>query len=229
MMISFIGPEKAGGDVAVEVGVSGVRIMPSMDLTSPANKLKLSLSFLLVLVVLLVSVLLSSLHKVDEGNVGVYFRFGALMEVITHPGIHYMLPFLTSMEQVQIRPQTDTLPPMASITRDGIQNIFKDVQIISRVDVDQVVFMVQRFGIGFRQALVYDRVKEELRIFCANNTIDDVYNAKFLDIVGEVKRNIVASISRLGRGGIEIMNLVIPKPDIPDDIAQNYMQASQQL
>ena len=88
------------------------------------------------------------------------------------------------------------LMPMAIVTRDGIQNVFKDVQIISRVDVDKVVFMVQRFGLVFRQALVYDRVKEELRIFCANNTIDDVYNAKFLDIVGEVKRNIVTSIER---------------------------------
>ena len=203
---------------------SGLRTMPTMDLSSPATKLKLSLSLLVILVAILVSVLLSSLHKVDEGSVGVYFRFGALMGSVTHPGIHYMMPFLTSMEQVQIRPQTDTLPPMAIVTRDGIQNVFKDVQIISRVDVDKVVFMVQRFGLVFRQALVYDRVKEELRIFCANNTIDDVYNAKFLDIVGEVKRNIVTSIERLGQGGIEVMNLVIPKPEIPEDIAQNYMQ-----
>ena len=45
---------------------------------------------------------------------------------------------------------------------------------------------------------MYDRIKEDLRIFCANNTIDDVYNVKFLDIVEQVKANVKTSISRLG-------------------------------
>jgi len=193
------------------VGVSSGRTMPTLN---PPSLLKVSLSLIVLLVAVVAAVLLSSLHKVEEGSVGIYFRFGALMESVTHPGIHYMLPFVTSMHQVQIRPQTDTIPPMAVITRDGIQNVFKDVQVISRVDVDKVVFMVQRFGLVFRETLVYDRVKEELRIFCANNTIDDVYNAKFLDIVSAVRRNIVTSIQRLGQGGIEvrvILNLHIVK------------------
>ena len=45
---------------------------------------------------------------------------------------------------------------------------------------------------------MYDRIKEDLSIFCANNTIDDVYNVKFLDIVEQVKANVKTSISRLG-------------------------------
>lgn len=212
--------------VSPEVTRNSGLTMPTCDLTSSGAKLKLGLSLLVLLVAVMASILASSFHKVDEGNVGLYFRFGALIDAVTHPGIHYMLPFVTSMEQVQIRPRTDTLPVMASITRDGIQNVFKDVQVITRVDVDQVVYLVQRFGLVFREALVYDRVKEELRIFCANNTIDDVYNAKFLDIVAEVRRNVVAAIERLGRGGIEVMNLMIPKPEIPEDIALNYMQVS---
>jgi hypothetical protein len=44
----------------------------------------------------------------------------------------------------------------------------------------------------------------------------------FLDIVANVKRNVKSSIRRLGEDGIEILNLVIPKPEIPLDIAQNY-------
>ena len=36
--------------------------------------------------------------------------------------------------------------------------------------------------------------------------------------------NLVDSIERLGDGGLDILNLVIPKPDIPADIAQNYKQ-----
>ena len=58
--------------------------------------------------------------------------------------------------------------------------------------------MVKAYGNDFKRTLVYDRIKEDLRIFCANNTIDDVYNVKFLDIVEQVKENVKTSISRLG-------------------------------
>ena len=50
----------------------------------------------------------------------------------------------------------------------------------------------------------------------------------FLDIVEHVKRNVKSSIQRLGEDGIEILNLVIPKPEIPLDIAQNYKQVKVQ-
>ena len=50
----------------------------------------------------------------------------------------------------------------------------------------------------------------------------------FLDIVEIVKENVENSIKRLGEEGIEILNLVIPKPEIPIDIAQNYKQVKVQ-
>ena len=49
-----------------------------------------------------------------------------------------------------------------------------------------------------------------------------VYNTKFLEVVHNVKKNVEKSIVRLGMNGIKILNLVIPKPDIPRDIAANY-------
>ena len=49
-----------------------------------------------------------------------------------------------------------------------------------------------------------------------------MYNTKFLDIVSQVKIQVERSITRLGMNGIKILNLVIPKPDIPRDIAANY-------
>ena len=96
------------------------------------------------------------------------------------------------------------------------------LQVLSDVDVNVLIKLIRKFGMDFRHALIFDRIKEELRVFCANHTVDEVYNTMFLEIVGEVKDNVKKSISRLGLGGIEILNLVIPKPDIPADIARNY-------
>ena len=54
------------------------------------------------------------------------------------------------------------------------------------------------------------------------------HSFRFLDIVGTVKMNVVSSIERLGDGGLEILNLVIAKPNIPPDIAHNYKQVKVQ-
>jgi len=184
-----------------------------------------------VIVVILVgvfAVIVSSVHKIEEGNVGVYYKYGAIMDTITRPGIHYMTPFVVDVYEIQIRPQTDVLEPMQSVTKDGIQNSFKEVQVITRIREDKLVFMIKNFGRDFKRALVYDRIKEELRIFCANSTVDEVYNTKFLEIVNQVKENVINSIIRLGDNGLEVLNLVVPKPEIPDDIAHNYKQVKVQ-
>ena len=183
-------------------------------------------SLIVILLAVTTGITLSALHKIEEGSVGIYFKYGALMDSVSHPGIHYMTPFVVDVHMIAIRPQTDTLDPIICVTRDGIQNTFADVQVISRVEFDKLIFMVRKFGVTFRDSLIYDRLKEELRIFCANHTIDDVYNTMFLDIAPKLKANLVSSIERLGDKGIEILNLVVPKPDIPTDIAQNYKQVN---
>jgi len=114
------------------------------------------------------------------------------------------------------------------VTRDGIQNIFNNIQVISDVDTDKLVPLVRKFGMEFREALIFDRIYEELRTFCANHTVDEVYNTMFLDIVEIVQREVEQSIKRLGDEGIKLFNLVIPKPTIPADISRNYKQVKVQ-
>merc|ERR1712025_497906 len=88
--------------------------------------------------------------------------------------------------------------------------------------------MIRKYGMGFKEVLIYDRIREDLRIFCAGKTIDEVYNEHFLDIVDAVKQDVEKQIKELGENGVEILNLVIAKPDIPKDIAQNYKQVKVQ-
>ena len=52
------------------------------------------------------------------------------------------------------------------------------LQVISRIRVHNIIPMVGTFGMDFRKALIFDRVKEELRKFCANKTIDEVFNTQ---------------------------------------------------
>ena len=168
--------------------------IPNMD--NP--KLKIASGAIAVLLVSVVAVALSSIHKIEEGNVGVYYRNGALMQTVSFPGIHYMTPFIVEVVEIKIRPDTDVLTSTSAITKDGIQNTFNDIQVITSIKMDNLVYMLKNYGPQFKKALVFDRIKEELRIFCANSTIDEVYNTKFLAIVEKVRLNVKDSIDRLG-------------------------------
>merc|ERR1712156_1245581 len=190
----------------------------------PSAKLKLGIGggIFLFVVVLGAILIVDSIHTIEEGNVGIYFVQGALSNTSSQPGVHWSIPFVTVIEEITIRPQTEILQEISTVTRDGIQNTFHNIQVLSNVDEVHLIPLIRKFGMDFRRALVYDRVSEELRTFCANHTIDEVYNTLFLEIVDKVKHNVEQSIDRLGMSGIKLLNLVIPKPDIPRDIAANY-------
>ena len=44
--------------------------------------------------------------------------------------------------------------------RDGVSNVFKNVQIISSVDKDRVFDLVSKFGDNMKSILIYDRVAQ---------------------------------------------------------------------
>jgi len=199
------------------------RVMPD-----PNKCLVVVVGVVVVLVAIPIAALINSYHKINEGHVGIYFKYGALQDTLTYPGVHFMTPFVSEYQEILIRPVTNTMEPFKAVTKDGIENTFRSIQIITRIKVDQLIETVKKFGVEFKDALVYDRVKEELRKFSANHTIHEVYNTMFLQIVDEVKGNVEDSLERLGEDALEILNLVIPKPEIPSDIAHNYRQVKVQ-
>merc|ERR1719474_1642873 len=169
-----------------------------------------------------------------EGNVGIYYKFGALQNRVTDPGVQFKQPFVESFKEVRIRPESVMMEPIHAVTKDGIENTFREITVITRINKNKLAAMTKKFGSRFKDALVNDRIKEELRIFCASHTIDEVYNSKFLDIVDTVLAKVKESVRRLGKVGedtddaIEVLILVIPKPEIPADIAKNYKQVKVQ-
>merc|ERR1711936_29717 len=189
---------------------------------------KVVVSLVVVSVGIVIACLVDSYHKIHEGNVGIYFRHGALQERVTEPGVHFMMPFIEDFREVRVRPETFTMEPVKAITKDGIENTFREIQAITTIKKDKIITMAKQFGVEFKNVLIYDRIKENLRIFCANHAINEVYNTLFLSIVQQVLTNVRTSIVRLGEDGIEILNLVVPKPEIPADIAHNYKQVKVQ-
>ena len=65
-----------------------------------------------------------------------------------------------------------------------------------------------------KKVLIYDRIAQGIQDYCANNSIDEVYNTKFVQLSASVQQSLSNSLEKLFPGGINILNLFIPKPDI---------------
>ena len=204
--------------------------MPNIDNTVQSKSILIcgGVTFLFF-TILTITIIVDSVHYIEEGTVGVYYVRGALIDEIGNPGRHWAIPFSTRIEHVKTRPSTYTVRRISTITKDGIKNEFVNVRVISSVHISKLIPLIRKYGLEFREPLVFDRIGEELKKYCANHTIDEVYNEKFLEIVGIVKGRVENSIERLmGNDSITILKLVIPKPAIPKDIARNYQQVKLQ-
>jgi len=119
---------------------------------------------------ILIACISDSYHKINEGYVGIYFRHGALRDRLSEPGVHFMMPFVDDYNEVKIRPETHTMDPMVAITKDGIENTFREINAITTVRKDKLIFMAKKFGLEFKKALLFDRIKEDLRlVFCKHD------------------------------------------------------------
>ena len=178
--------------------------------------------------ILILAMLVSSIHFIDEGHVGVYYKYGALQDGIGEPGLNLKTPFVTHHHQVRIRPTSNTLAVFTAVTKDAIPITFHDVEVISSVPKANVYWLNKKFGSSFRTVLVFDRLREEIRRHCFAHEIDQVYNDNFTQMSDIIIRTTRETIQRLGEGRLEILNLIIPKPEIPHDIAENYQRVKVQ-
>ena len=190
-----------------------------------AGKYKcLILTGTIVALALIIGMLAHSLHHIDEGHVGVYFKNGALQDTVGNPGLNTMTPWVSTYEQITIRPRSEIVNSFNAVTKDAIQITFHDVEVISSVPQEHVLWLVKKFGVNFRTVLVFDRLREEVKKYAFSHDIDDVYNERFLEMSELVIAETTKNIERLAQGKIEIVNLIIPKPKIPEDIAANYQR-----
>ena len=56
----------------------------------------------------------------SSGYRGVYWRGGALLSAVTRPGFHMKMPFITTMSQVQVTVQTDSVTNIPCGTSGGV-------------------------------------------------------------------------------------------------------------
>ncbi|XP_029033247.1 erlin-1 [Osmia lignaria lignaria] len=162
-----------------------------------------------------------SLHRIEEGHVGVYFRGGALLPQVSNPGFHMMIPLLTTYRSVQVTLQTDEVKNVPCGTSGGVMIYFDRIEVVNVLDANSVYNMVRNFTADYDQTLIFNKIHHELNQFCSVHTLHEVYIDLFDQIDENLKTALQKDLNDLAPG-LSIHAVRVTKPKIPETIRKNY-------
>lgn len=163
----------------------------------------------------------SSIHRIEEGHVGVYYRGGALLSATSGPGYHFMLPFITSYRSVQTTLQTDEVKNVPCGTSGGVMIYFDRIEVVNKLDIEAVHDIVKNYTADYDKTLIYNKIHHELNQFCSVHNLQEVYIDLFDQIDENLKRALQEDLNSLAQG-LMVQAVRVTKPKIPESIRRNY-------
>nr|CAH7733991.1 unnamed protein product [Callosobruchus chinensis] len=162
-----------------------------------------------------------SLHKIEEGHVGVYFRGGALLPTTSQPGYHMMIPLLTMHRAVQVTLQTDEVKNVPCGTSGGVMIYFDRIEVVNHLQSESVLDIVRNYTADYDKTLIFNKVHHELNQFCSIHTLHEVYIDLFDQIDENLKQALQKDLLEMAPG-LTIQAVRVTKPKIPEAIRKNY-------
>ncbi|XP_045212629.1 erlin-1-like [Mercenaria mercenaria] len=162
-----------------------------------------------------------SIHKIQEGHVGVYYRGGALLSSVSSPGYHFMVPFITTFRSVQTTLQTDEVKNVPCGTSGGVIIYFDRVEVVNKLAESAVHDMVKNYTADYDKTLIYNKIHHELNQFCSVHNLQEVY----IDLFDKIDENLKESLQKDltdNAPGLTVHGVRVTKPKIPEQIRKNY-------
>ena len=170
-------------------------------------------NLVLVIVVVLALLLANSAYVVREGQVGVRFQFGRIVETDIQPGLHFKLPFVQQVRAFDRRILTLDAAPERYLTGEK-----KDVSV--DFFAKWRIADVRRFytATGGDETLALARlnpiVREALRNQINQRTLQEVVAAARTDLT---ERLVEVTNEAAKTLGIEVVDVRIKRIDLPED------------
>lgn len=162
-----------------------------------------------------------SLHKVEEGHVGIYFRGGAMLQSMSGPGFHMMIPFLTLVRNIQTTLQTDEVKNVPCGTSGGVMIYFDRIEVVNVLQHGAVYEIVKNYTADYDKALIFNKVHHELNQFCSGHTLQEVYIDLFDQIDENLKNALQNDLLEMAPG-LKVHAVRVTKPKIPEAIRKNF-------
>jgi len=146
-----------------------------------------------IVVIVVIFLLFASFTTVQSGNRGVLLQLGAVKPTILTEGFHFKVPFIQSVQQVEVRVQKEESSQTAA-SKD-LQIVTTKVAVNYSVDPDAVNKLYQEIGLDYRTRIVDPAVAEALKAVTAQYTAEELIS-KRPEVSAQVKDMLSQKLSK---------------------------------
>merc|ERR1719402_1943484 len=132
-----------------------------------------------------------------------------------------MLPFLTSVRNIQTTLQTDEVKNVPCGTSGGVMIYFDRIEVVNMLQPNAVYDTVKNYTADYDKPLIFDKVHHELNQFCSGHNLQEVYIELFDQIDENLKRALQSDLTEMAPG-LKVLSVRVTKPKIPEAIRKNY-------
>merc|ERR1719210_759687 len=132
-----------------------------------------------------------------------------------------MLPFLTTVRNIQTTLQTDEVKNVPCGTSGGVMIYFDRIEVVNVLQPAAVFDTVKNYTYEYDKPLIFDKVHHELNQFCSGHNLQEVY----IELFDQIDENLKAALQRDLTDmapGLKVLSVRVTKPKIPEAIRKNY-------
>jgi prohibitin 1 len=181
----------------------------------------LRLVALAVAVLVVVIILLSSITRVDSGDVGVLTLFGKVTGEILPEGMHLTNPF-KSNNPLSIRTQEVKESASVPSSEGLVMNL--DTSLIYHLNPEKAAEVYQRIGPNYMQVLVEPNLRAAIRESTASHTANALYTGEREMVAKQIYDQLT---ERLGQRGIQVESVLLRDIQLPSTLKAS-IEAKQQ-
>jgi modulator of FtsH protease HflC len=169
-------------------------------------------------------ILSASMFQVKETELAIRFRLREIVATDFEPGLHFMLPWVESVQKFDRRVLTRNYPSEPFLTSEGkILNV--DFYVKWRVS-DVARYYLATNGDEEAAALrLAEIVKDGLKGVIAKRTIQQVVAAERAEFIGDILKFAGQSVGQLG---LTLVDVRVKRIDLPDEVSESVYNRMRQ-
>ncbi len=159
---------------------------------------------IVVCAIVVIAVAVSSFTVVSAGNTGVVLTFGAVEDTVLDEGLHFKIPFIQRV--VQVNNRTQKIETEGSASSKDLQVISYVVAVNYHVNKDSSASLYQNVGTDYGSVIIVPAIQESIKAVTAQYTAEELITKR--QTVGEqIKDALSEKINQYGIT-VEIFNIV---------------------
>jgi prohibitin 2 len=179
---------------------------------------KMKIAAIVVTIIVIIVVLAESIVIVQAGHRGVVLYLGAVENKVLGEGVHFIVPFVEQVVQMEVR--TQKFQAEATAASNDLQEVQTVIALNYRIDPQQANNIYQILGVNYADRVISPTIQESVKASVAK------FNAEELITKRETAKSVIANAIRstLAGNDIETQNVFITDFQFSDAFATQIEQ-----